>query len=54
MLSIAILHLAFLSIKSMLGAIYEYVPPERQANYNNRHHYVDTNYVSSGGQDRMK
>ena len=54
MLCIAILHLAFLSFKSMLGAIYEYVPPEREANYNNSHNYVDTNYVSSGGRDRMK
>jgi hypothetical protein len=41
-------------LESMLGAIYESVPPERQANYNNRDYYVDTNYVSSGGRDRMK
>jgi hypothetical protein len=54
MISIIILHLAFLPVESMLGAIYESVPPERQANYNNRHYYVDTNYVSSGGRDRMK
>ena len=28
--------------------------PEVHTNYIDRHRYVDTNYVSSGGRDRMK
>ena len=34
--------------------VYEYLHPEVHANYIDRDRYVDTNYVSSGGRDRMK
>jgi len=33
---------------------YEYLNPEGEANYIDRHRHVDTNYVSSGGRERMK
>jgi hypothetical protein len=38
-----------------LHALYEHFHPEGDANYIDRHNkHVDTNYVSSGGWERMK
>jgi hypothetical protein len=37
-----------------LGFNHEFHHPEGDANYIDRHNYVDTNYVSSGGRERMK
>jgi len=44
-----------LASRYALAAIfYDSVDPEGEANYIDRHRHVDTNYLSSGGPERMK
>jgi len=40
--------------RTSVRTFYDDPDPEDEANYIDRHRHVDTNYVSSGGWDRMK